>query len=131
MSLFDAIGTASNAMNVHRFRSEVAAENLANVYSTPNYRRKVVDLQESSFGAELRSARAETGAASTGALEDARAGGVQIAGVRREGPMDQRQQAYLSTLDMMRSKSAYDLNVRAASMLKSMMLSSLEIGRGG
>lgn len=137
MSLFDAINTAAQAMSVHRFRSEVAAENLSNIYGTPGYRRKVVDLTSTSFTNAMNDAKSDgpvTGPSS--ATRDAMDGGaqiagVQVAGVHREGPMSERQQAFLSTVDMMRAKSAYELNARAATMLKSMALSSLEIGRGG
>ncbi len=36
----------------------------------------------------------------------------------------------MATTDMMRAKSAFDMNVKSATLLKSMALSSLEIGRG-
>ena len=44
--------------------------------------------------------------------------------------VDERQKAFMATTDMMQAKSAFDLNVKSASLLKSMALSSLEIGRG-
>ena len=139
MSLFDAINVSSQAMSVNRFRSEIAAENLSNAY-TPGYRRKVVDVEASGFESALNDAQgADSAGAARGtasATRDAMDGssqipGVRIKGVRQEGPMSERQIAFLSTLDMMSAKSAYELNARAATLLKSMALSALEIGRGG
>jgi len=61
MSLFDGMAISENAMSVHRYRSEVAAKNLANVY-TPGYRREVVDLEAGSFHAALSGASTGSGA---------------------------------------------------------------------
>lgn len=133
MSIFDAIDVASNSMRVHRYRSEIAAQNLSNVYSNPNYRRKVVDLQSGTFDAAMSSASAgsEGGRPGAGTMDPV-SGAVRVTGVHEEGgPGDERQQAFLGVVDMMRSKSAFELNMRAATMLKSMALSALEIGRGG
>lgn len=133
MGIFDGINVAENAMSVHRLRSEVAGENIANV-NTPGYRRQEVDLRASSFTKALDGARnggKASGASSIGGL-DASEGAVQVARVRRvQGqPFDERQESLLAVTDMMRAKSAFELNVKAATLLKSMALSSLEIGRG-
>ena len=132
MSIFDALNVASAAMDVHRYRSEVAAENLSNIYTNPGYQRKIVDVASGDFSNALDKAQAGgEGHGYGAATQDAADGVIRVAGVHREGPMDQREQAYLSTIDMMQSKNAYEMSVRAATMLKSMALSSLEIGRGG
>lgn len=133
MGLFDAINVSESAMSVHRFRSEIAAENIANIH-TPGYRRQEVDLRQTSFKAALDgvgNAGSAHGASSIGGL-DATEGAVRVTRVRRmQGqPFDERQNALMATTDMMRAKSAFDLNVKAATLLKSMALSSLEIGRG-
>ena len=133
MGIFDAINIAEKAMSVHRFRSEIAAENVANVH-TKGYKRQEVDIRQTSFKAALDgvgNAGAAHGASSVGGL-DATVGAVRVTRVRTiEGqPFDERQDAFMATTDMMRAKSAFDLNVKAATLLKSMALSSLEIGRG-
>jgi flagellar basal body rod protein FlgC len=133
MGIFDAINVSESAMSVHRFRSEIAAQNVANVH-TAGYRRQEVDLRASNFESALNGARAGTshaGPSSSGGM-DAADGAVQVARVRRvdDGEFDERQNALLATTDMMRAKSAFELNVKAATLLKSMALSSLEIGRG-
>lgn len=133
MSLFDGMAISEGAMSVHRYRSEVAARNLANVY-TPGYRREVVDLQATNFHAALSGAANGTGySAPTAAGQNAVAGAVRIRGTHKDmgPPDDERQQALQGTVDMMESKSAFELNMRAAAMFKSMALASLEIGRGG
>jgi len=138
MSIFDAINVAESAMAVHRYRSEVASENIANV-NTPGYHRKEVDLRATSFTSALNGARAGTGndqsssgGMFTGGSIDASRGAVRVAGTRTVGgtDYDERQQALMATTDMLRAKSAFELNVKSATLLKSMALSSLEIGRG-
>jgi flagellar basal body rod protein FlgC len=133
MGIFDAINVAEGGMSVHRFRSEIAAQNVANIH-TEGYKRQEVDLRASNFESALNGARAGTGNAgpsSSGGM-DAADGAVQVARVRQVdgGEYDERQNALLATTDMMRAKSAFELNVKAATLLKSMALSSLEIGRG-
>lgn len=133
MGIFDAINTAENAMSVHRFRSEIAAQNVANV-NTPGYKRQEVDLVGNDFAAALDGATGSGGQAMpvSGASADATDGAVRVSAVRKVdmGEYDERQNALLATTDMMSAKSAFDLNVKAATLLKSMALSSLEIGRG-
>lgn len=130
MGIFDAMGIAEGAMNVHRLRSEVAAANVSNVY-TPGYKRQVVDLRATEFTSVLDGARGG-GTMPRREHADAVRGVLEVVRVRKvdAGPYDERQNALLATSDMMRAKSAFELNVRAATMLKSMALSSLEIGRG-
>ena len=133
MGIFDAINVAEGAMSVHRFRSEIAAENVANVH-TQGYKRQEVDLRATSFKAALDgvgNAGSAKGASSMGGL-DATEGAVRVSRVRQVAGVefDERQKAFMATTDMMQAKSAFDLNVKSASLLKSMALSSLEIGRG-
>lgn len=137
MGIMDALNVAEKAMAVHRFRTEVAAENVANI-KTPGYHRQIVDLRAASFASTLDGVRGSGGSSLTmrsagGAkLSDADDGAVQVAGVHRSsaGPDDERQEALRSTTDLMEAKSAFELSVRATTMLKSMALSALEIGRG-
>lgn len=133
MGIFDGIHVAEGAMSVHRFRSEIAAQNVANIH-TPGYRRQEVDLRANNFSDALDGARAgisNGGPTASGGM-DAAEGAVGIQRVRKVdyGPYDERQNALLAATDMMRAKSAFELNVKAATLLKSMALSSLEIGRG-
>lgn len=133
MGIFDAINVSEGALSVHRYRSEVAAENIANLH-TPGYRRQEVDLRASSFRAALdgiTNAGSPSGPTTLGGL-DASDGAVQVARVRRVSgsEYDERQEALMATTDMMRAKSAFDMNIKSATLLKSMALSSLEIGRG-
>lgn len=133
MGIFNGIHMAESAMSVHRQRSEIAAENVANIH-TPGYKRKEVELRANNFSTTLAGARAGFGArgpSSVGGI-DATDGAVRVAQVRKVsgGKYDERQNALLATTDMMRAKSAFELNVKAATLLKSMALSSLEIGRG-
>lgn len=135
MGIFDGINIAESAMSVHRFRSEVAAENIANVH-TPGWRRKEVTLRGTEFATQFAGARASHGGSAlgpaSGGSSDARAGAVRVAGVshRAGGAYDERQEALMATTDMIQAKSAFELNSKAATLLKSMALSSLEIGRG-
>ena len=135
MGIFDGINVAEGAMSVHRYRSEIAAQNVANIH-TPGYQRKEVDLRATSFAAALDGAGAGTSGpgASIGSASgsDAADGAVAVARTRTvpNGANDERQRAFLATSDMIQAKSAFELNVKAATLLKSMALSSLEIGRG-
>lgn len=132
MGIFDAINVAEGAMSVHRFRSEIAAQNVANVH-TDGYQRQEVDLRANSFSKALEGAQGGvSGGPSSTPGVDAHTGAVEVSRVRKVsgGQYDERQNALLATTDMMRAKSAFELNVKSATLLKSMALSSLEIGRG-
>lgn len=133
MGIFDAINIAEGAMSVHRFRSEVAAENIANIH-TPGYGRREVDIRATDFKAALDGVGNAGSAKGVNSLTglDASDGAVQVSRVRNvgSGEYDERQRALMATTDMMRAKSAFDMNVKSATLLKSMALSSLEIGRG-
>jgi flagellar basal body rod protein FlgC len=133
MSLLDGIKIAEHAMNVHRYRSEVAAENLANVF-TPGYRQKRVVLEEGRFNAALRSATAGSSyGGATGGPVGAAGGAVRVARVDEvnSSPENYRAQALIGATEMMQSKNAFELSMRATTMMKSMALGALEIGRGG
>ena len=135
MGLFDAINISEGAMAVHRFRSEIASENIANIH-TAGYKRKEVELSSHNFGESLQRARIGSGRTDfkrPSASLDASDGAVRVRAVvdGSSGPGGERQDALLATTDMIRAKSAFELNVRAATLLKSMATSALEIGRGG
>src|SRR4051812_43808651 len=102
MGIFDAINVSEQAMNVHRMRSEIAAQNIANI-NTAGYRRQVVDLRATNFSTALDGARSGHGhAGGRGSAElDAAEGAVEVARVRRVagGPDDERQDALLDTTD--------------------------------
>ncbi|MCW2949738.1 MAG: Flagellar basal-body rod protein FlgC [Thermoleophilia bacterium] len=134
MGIFDALSVANNAMSVHRYRSEIAASNIANV-QTPGYRRQEVVLNATDFASQLEGARIAPGGVIdtvTGPTLDAHQGAVGISQVRKVSgsKYDERQQSLLATSDMLRAKSAFELNVKSATLLKSMALAALEIGRG-
>lgn len=123
MGLWNAIRTAEQGMSVHRYRSEIAAENLNNVH-TPDYEFKTVHLR-----AGVPTPFESTGSAGSA---DASSGAVAVSGISTERVgTGHRQFAFLATQQMLQAKSAFDLNVRATALLKSMALASLEIGRGG
>jgi len=131
MGIFSGLKVAEQAMSVHRYRSEVAAGNLANVF-TPGYEHKRVVLGAGSFSAQLDSAGGRLPRLSSSGLRDA-GGAVRVLRVRGEvsQPGDHRAQALQGTVEMMESKNAYELSMRSATVLKSMALGALEIGRGG
>ncbi|MCW2973322.1 MAG: hypothetical protein JWN72_1595 [Thermoleophilia bacterium] len=134
MGLFDALAVSNNAMSVHRFRSEVAAQNIANV-QTPGYRRQEVDLVATNFTQHLGTTKSAPGgniATVNGPTMDAKDGAVGISTVRKVSgeKYDERQQSLMATSDMLSAKSAFELNVKAATLIKSMALAALEIGRG-
>ncbi len=135
MSLFDGIRIAEHGMSVHRFRSEIAAENLSNVF-TPGYKQQRVELREGRFNAALRDARGGGGiniSNPLGGAVDAAGGAVRVGRIRQEdsSPENYRANGLRGAVEMMQSKNAFELSMRAATMMKSMALGSLEIGRGG
>lgn len=132
MSLFDGIKIAEHGMSVHRFRSEIAAENLANVF-TPGYKQKRVILEQGRFKAQLSEASGGLRSGPTGGAAGAAGGAVRVARIREDdtSPENYRAQALLGATEMMQSKNAFELSMRAATMMKSMALGALEIGRGG
>lgn len=129
MSIWSAIGSAESAMNVHRYRSIMAAENAANT-DTPGYRFKTVILQAGN-NQNLRNAQANGGAGWSGPV-GAMEGAVRVGSVH-EAPNDElgdRQRELMAVTQMIESKAAFELAMRSATLLKSLALSSLEIGRG-
>ena len=131
MGIFDAINVAEGALSVHRYRSEIAAQDVANAYD-PDYQARKVNLASTDFGSALGAARAGVVGAPTANVGVGDMGAVRVEGVETlpNAEHDERQQAFLAVTEMMRAKSAFDLNVKSAGLLKSMALSSLEIGRG-
>jgi flagellar basal body rod protein FlgB len=131
MSIFDGINVAEQAISVHRYRSEVAAYNLSHAYD-PGYKRKVVDIDEGNFSAAMSNATQKAAFARSNTSIDTTRGAVRVIGVHTDGtPMDERSQAMAGIVEMYRSKTAYDMSIKTATLLKSMALASLEIGRGG
>lgn len=131
MSIFDALSTAEQAMNVHRYRSQIAAQNMSNAHA-PGYKRQEVDLVATPFGAEMNAARAGNSAVSYPGSDDAVAGAVQVGKVKTVdlGPDSGRQQALMAAIDMMEAKTAYEYAARSAAMFKSMAMAGLRIGQG-
>jgi flagellar basal body rod protein FlgB len=129
MGIFDAISAAESGINVARYRSEVTAQNLANVY-TPGYQRQVVDVQPGVFSNMLNDASGTSGSVASGAA-NAYNGAVRVTGTHTQDLGDPRQNSLQGALDMMDAKDDYETNVRMTSLLKSMALAALEIGRGG
>ncbi len=135
MGLLDGIRVAERSMNVHRFRAEVALDNASNAF-TPGYQRKVVDVEEGSFGANLDAARGGAGSDSgmgddSAATSDALDGAVRIAGVRNDtSGLSGREAGLMAAGELLQAKNAFETSMRAATLLKSMALASLEIGRG-
>lgn len=131
MSLFDGMRIAEHGMNVHRYRSEVAAQNIANVF-TPGYAQKRVILRQGNYKPTVYGSGAGGMSGARGGVGGS-GGALRVAGVREEmaKPGDYRAQALLGAVEMMQSKNAFELSMRAATMMKSMALGSLEIGRGG
>lgn len=130
MSLFDGINASEQGMNVASFRSQVTANNMANIF-TPGYQWQKVNLAEGGFGEALRAAGGGRypGAPAAGAA--AASGAVRVSSLnKRPVSSDYRSQAMEGIVEMYQSKNAFELNMRAATMMKSMALSSLEIGRG-
>src|SRR3954466_9103920 len=108
MSLFDGMNMAEQAMSVHRYRTEIAAQNIVNVF-TPGYRFKRVQLREGNFSANLANARTARLGGPRGGQIDAKEGAIRVAGVREvySRPGDYRAQALNESVELMQSKQAY------------------------
>ena len=130
MGLFDALSAAESGINVARYKTEVTAQNLANVY-TPGYQRQVVDQAQGSFSSLLQdSGRSSSADTVSGGAASAVEGAVRVTGTHTQD-LGIRQNAMQGAFEMMADKDAYETNVRVASLVKSMALAALEIGRGG
>lgn len=136
MTMWDALRFSSQGMDVARARTEIAAKNIANAYM-PGASHESLNVQAGSFDTALNSATSGDGSGSMfpspAGLDDASRAAVRVTGTSSHAiqPGGERQAALESTMDMLDAKSGYTLNVRAASTIRSMMLSTLDIGRNG
>lgn len=144
MSFLDSLKIAGSALTAHRFRIDTVAQNLANINTTRTedgtpYARKLVVLQErnASFTNVLNKARkARTG------------GGVEVqAVIESKGPFipvydpshpDANADGYVmmpnvntteEQIDLMAASRAYEANLTALNVVKTMAMKALEIGK--
>ena len=144
MSIFGAIDVAASGMTAERLRLDVISNNIANVNTTRTadggpYRRQFVVFEPrqgdaSSFSQVM-----------SGQLQ---LNGVRVSGIRKDdsplrmvyepGHPDADAEGYVrmpninivtEMVDMMTASRAYEANVTAVNVAKSMMLKALEIGR--
>lgn len=143
MGIFGAIDIAASGMTAERFRLDVISNNIANVNTTRTvdggpYKRQFVVFE---------TRNAEVG--SSGGLPRYRnMNGVRVTGINKDdtpprlvyepGHPDADADGYLrlpninivtEMVDMMTASRAYEANVTAVNVAKSMMLKALEIGR--
>ncbi len=132
MSLWNMMKTAQVGMDLHRYRSEVAGQTIATAFTPGADGAAGQKLAGADFfNKTLRDAQRRGGKVSP-SLMAAVSSAARVAASKRPGPGGgERQQALEGTIEMMNAKSAYEMNVRTASMAKGMMIASLEIGRGG
>ena len=144
MSLLDSMNIVGSAMTAERFRMENALQNIANVNTTrtadgePNRRRQVVFQERAiTFEDSLRTASAQV-----------EGGGVRVSEVvesdRDFVPVydpshpDADEDGYVlmpnvdtteERIDLMAASNAYEANLTALSLVKSLALRALEIGQ--
>ena len=114
MSLLDSMNITGSALTAERFRMDVALQNLANVNTTRTaagepYRRKQVIFQERgvSFASALQNEQAKV-----------EGGGVRVTQVVES-----------QRVDLMAASNSYSANLTALSLVKSLALKALEIGK--
>lgn len=143
MSFLDSLKIAGSALTAHRFRIDTVAQNLANINTTRTedgtpYARKLVVLQErnASFTNVLNKARKMKG------------GGVQVQAVlESKEPFipvydpnhpDANAEGYVmmpnvntteEQIDLMAASRAYEANLTALNVVKTMAMKALEIGK--
>lgn len=143
MGIFGAIDIAASGMTAERLRLDVISNNIANVNTTRTagggpYRRQYVVFEprsgDSSFSAEM--------------ARNLQLNGVKVSGIRQDdapprmvyepGHPDADADGYVrmpnmniitEMVDMMTASRAYEANVTAVNVAKSMMLKALEIGK--
>ncbi len=144
MSLLDSMNIVGSAMTAERFRMDIALQNIANVNTTRTadgepYRRRQVVFQERAitFEDSLRTASAQV-----------EGGGVRVSEVvesdRDFVPVydpshpDADEDGYVlmpnvdtteERIDLMAASNAYEANLTALSLVKSLALRALEIGQ--
>ena len=144
MSLLDSMNIVGSAMTAERFRMDIALQNMANVNTTRTpsgepYRRKQVVFQERAirFDDALRteSARVEGGGVRvTQVVESQR----DFLPVYDPSHPDANEEGYVmmpivdtteERVDLMAASNAYEANLTALSLVKSLALKVLEIGK--
>jgi len=143
MSIFGAIDASASGMTAERLRLDVISNNIANVNTTRTttggpYRRQFVVF-------EPRQGEASFPRTSGGQLQ---LNGVRVSGIKQDdsplrmiyepGHPDADADGYVKMpniniitemVDMMTASRAYEANVTAVNVAKSMMMKALEIGR--
>ena len=144
MSLLDSMNIVGSAMTAERFRIDIALQNMANANTTRTpsgepYRRKQVVFQERAihFDDALRteSARVEGGGVRvTQVVESQR----DFIPVYDPSHPDANEEGYVmmpnvdtteERVDLMAASNAYEANLAALSLVKSLALKALEIGK--
>lgn len=147
MSVFGALDTSASGMTAERLRTDIIAQNIANVHTTRDadgnvYRRKLVvfeEKQKNSFTDVLNSALGNRTNSSKGVKVS------QIVEDESEGRMvydpshpDANKEGYVTypnvntvteMTDLIDASRAYEANVTALNATKSMALKALEIGK--
>lgn len=147
MSVFGALDTSASGMTAERLRTDIIAQNIANVNTTRDadgnvYRRKLVvfeEKQKNSFTDVLNSALGSRTNSSKGVKVS------QIVEDESEGRMvydpshpDANDEGYVmypnvntvtEMTDLIDASRAYEANVTALNATKSMALKALEIGK--
>lgn len=144
MSFLDSLKIAGSALTAHRFRIDTVAQNLANINTTRTengtpYARKLVVLQErnASFTNVLNKARKLRAG-----------GGVEVqAVIESKDPFipvydpshpDANEDGYVmmpnvntteEQIDLMAASRAYEANLTALNVVKTMAMKALEIGK--
>lgn len=143
MSIFGAIDAAASGMTAERLRLDVISNNIANVNTTRSadggpYRRQFVVFEP----------RPGDGSFSGAMSRQLQLNGVRVSGVKKDdspprlvyepGHPDADSEGYVrmpninivtEMVDMMTASRAYEANVTAVNVAKSMMLKALEIGK--
>lgn len=143
MSFFGAIDAAASGMTAERLRLDVISNNIANVNTTRTldggpYRRQFVVFEP----------RPGTGPFAGMMKQQLQLNGVKVTGIRKDdspprmiyepGHPDADADGYVrmpniniitEMVDMMTASRAYEANVAAVNVAKSMMLKALEIGK--
>jgi len=144
MSLLDSMNISGSALTAERFRMDVALQNLANINTTRTasgepYRRKQVIFQERgvSFSDALRDEQARVeggGVRVTQVVESQR----DFIPVYDPAHPDANEEGYVmmpnvdsteERIDLMAASNSYSANLTALSLVKSLALKALEIGK--
>ena len=144
MSLLESMNITGSALTAERFRMVVALQNLANVNTTRTaagepYRRKQVIFQERgvSFASALRDEQARVeggGVRVTQVVESQR----DFIPVYDPAHPDANEEGYVmmpnvdateERIDLMAASNSYAANLTALSLVKSLALKALEIGK--